>query len=105
MMQTIVSLLTHVSSLVVLVCSLMVINEMTAKTDHLIRIAYVLISTAAMTGVVAPFAASAWMPSPSCSFGMLGLAILLVAERRRSIISGNCRSNIHVIHHQQGRTG
>ena len=102
MMQSLVNLFTAGSSLVVLVASLLAINEMTAATNHWIRISYTLISTAALAGLLAPLTTAGWQASPACLFGMTGVAILLIADRRKATKLAANRHSIHVIHQQQG---
>lgn len=101
-MQTAINLLMQISAIVVLFHAMGVINTITAKTCHLIRIAYPLIATAALTGVLAPMFSS-WQPHFVCSVGMFGIAILFTAERRRIVQQSQKTASIHVIHKQQGR--
>ena len=101
-MQMTVNILMMASSLVALVASLLAINEMTAATNHWIRISYCLISTAALAGILVPFIETGWQPSPACFFGMAGVSILLVVDRRKAARLAANRHAIRVIHQQQG---
>lgn len=102
MTQNLVNLLMFVSCSVVLIASILAINEMTVATNNWIRISYSLISTASLAGLLAPLIYSGWQPSPACFFGMAGVAIMMVADRRRSHKRAEVRSNVHVIHQKRG---
>ena len=101
-MQMTVNVLMVLSSLVALAASLLAINEMTPATNHWIRISYCLISSAALAGLLLPFTESGWQPSPACFFGMAGISILLVIDRRKAARLAANRHAIRVIHQQHG---
>lgn len=81
MMQILVSLLVHLSAIVVLACTLISINEMSATTNHIIRLAYVLIATSAFACIAGELT-GAWLISAPCALAMMGLAIFLAFDRR-----------------------
>lgn len=100
-MQTTINILMFLSSLVVLATSLLAINEMTPATNHWVRIAYCLISAASLAGFLAPFTNSEWYPSPACFFGVTGVAIMLIVDRRRSAKLAANRNQIHIVRQHQ----
>lgn len=72
----------HLSAFVVLICTLLSINEMTASTNHLIRIAYCCMATSAVACVLGQITGT-WLISPPCAAAMVGMAIMLTFDRRK----------------------
>ena len=102
MMQIIINLMTQASSLVVLALTLTIINSMTAGTNHLVRFAYILIATAALAGILAPMAQENWAPTPASFLGMVGMAVLLIVDRRRCEATDKPKANLHIVGKRQG---
>lgn len=97
MMPILANLLVHLSSFVVLVCTLLSINEMTAATNHLIRAAYCFMATAAVACIFGDLT-GAWKIGLPCAMAMIGMAILLVADRRKRWAAPRTERSHHAIH-------